>query len=184
MNILNKETNTASQILVCDPDSEDEKEFMPKVNKCIERLQIYSEKVEHQTDKLAEAIGDSDTELISQLVVENEEICDGAMDYILNLKQFKEKISIVKAKSVEEKERYGFGQICELQKQMNYIVSNQMKQQHEFLEKQELREKELATNVKLPKLEICSFSGDKIKWSEFWNAFENAIHNNKKTFQY
>ena len=39
-------------------------------------------------------------------------------------------------------------QIVELQKQMNTIVVSQMKQQHEFLEKQEEREKELATSVK------------------------------------
>lgn len=180
INILKKETTVASHILACDPDSEDEREFIPKINKCIDRLQIYCEKVENQTDKLAEAIGESDKELISQLVVENEEMCDGAMEYILNLKQFKETISIAKAEVAEEKEKYGFDKMCELQKQMNHIVANQLKQQHEFLEKQELREKEFASAVKLPKLDIISFYGEKIKWTEFWDAFENAVHNNKK----
>ena len=55
-----------------------------------------------------------------------------------------------------------------------------MKQQHEFLEKQEEREKELATSVQLPKLDMHTFSGDKMKWSEFWDAFESAVHNKKK----
>ena len=55
-----------------------------------------------------------------------------------------------------------------------------MKQQKELLEKQELREKELANTVKLPKLDMISFSGDKLRWTEFWDAFENAVHNNKK----
>ena len=41
-----------------------------------------------------------------------------------------------------------------------------MKQQHEFLEKQEEREKELATSVKLLKLDMHTFSGDKMKWYE------------------
>ena len=41
---------------------------------------IYCDKVENQTDKLAEAIGDSDTEFSQQLAVENEEICDKAMN--------------------------------------------------------------------------------------------------------
>ena len=71
-------------------------------------------------------------------------------------------------------------QIVELQKQMNDIVVSQMKQQNEFLEKQEEREKELAMSVKLPKLDMLTFSGDKLKWSEFWDAFENAVHNKKK----
>ena len=71
-------------------------------------------------------------------------------------------------------------QIVELQKQMNSIVFNQMKQQHEFIEKRERKEKELETAVKLPKLEIAVFSGDKLKWPEFWDAFENAVHNNPR----
>ena len=41
-------------------------------------------------------------------------------------------------------------QMVELQTQMNEIVFNQMKQQHELLEKQELKEKELNNAVKLP----------------------------------
>ena len=34
--------------------------------------------------------------------------------------------------------------------------------------------------MKLPKLEIVVFSGDKLKWTEFWDAFENAVHNNAR----
>ena len=52
---------------------------------------MYSEKVECQTEKLAEAIGDSDTVLTAQLINENEDVCDRAMECVLQLKQFKEK---------------------------------------------------------------------------------------------
>ena len=48
-------------------------------------------------------------------------------------------------------------QIIELQKQMNEIVFNQMKQQREFIEKQQLKKKELNSAVKLPKLESRFF---------------------------
>ena len=34
--------------------------------------------------------------------------------------------------------------------------------------------------MKLPKIEIKTFSGNKLKWIEFWDSFESAIHNNKK----
>ena len=27
---------------------------------------------------------------------------------------------------------------------------------------------------------MLTFSGDKLKWSEFWDAFENAVQNKKK----
>ena len=41
--------------------------------------------------------------------------------------------------------------------------------------------KELATSVKLTKMDMHTFSGDKLKWSEIWDAFESAVHNRKKT---
>ena len=76
------------------------------------------------------------------------------------------------------KEKVGMSHIVELQKQMNSIVVDQMKQQHDFIEKQD--EKELATTVKLSKIDIAAFSGNKLKWTEFWDSFECAIHKNKK----
>ena len=71
-------------------------------------------------------------------------------------------------------------QIVELQKQMNSIVVSQMKQQNEFLEKNKKREKKLATSVKLPILDMPTFSGDKLKWSALCNAFESAVYNKKR----
>ena len=115
-----------------------------------------------------------------QLVTENETVCDKAVECISRLKQFEEIISVKKVEKTEAKGKYGMDQIVELQKQMNDIVVSQMKQQNEFLEKQEEREKELATSVNLPKLDMLTFSGYKLKWSEFWDAFENAVHNKKK----
>lgn len=179
VNILTKETQIGLDILASDIELIDETELTLKINKCIERLQSYCEKVENQTDKLAEAIGDSDTELTQQLITENESVCDKAMDCVLNLKQSKEEISLTKVKEAEAKEKVGLNQIVELQKQMNSIVVTQLKQQNEFLEKQEIKAKELATTVKLPKLDMITFFGDKLKWTEFWDSFECAIHNNK-----
>ena len=47
-------------------------ELYSMVNACDKRIHIYCDKVENQTDKLAEAIGYSDAEFSQQLVVENE----------------------------------------------------------------------------------------------------------------
>ena len=124
---------------------------MIRCNSSIERLQFYYEKVENQTEKLDEAVGDSDKRLIKQLVIENETICDEAMECVTQLKMFKEKVSEAKLKKIEAKESHGLELIVELQKQMNAIVTNQMKQQSDLLEKQEIKEKELSTTVKLPK---------------------------------
>ena len=175
VNILKKETKLGEDLGLSD-----ENDIIVKCNSCIERLQLYCDKVEIQTEKLAEAIGDSDKDLTEQLVSENASICDKAIDCVTNLKQFKDEISMAKEKKAATKEKYGLDQIVYLQKQMNSIVTNQMKNQAEFIEKQELKEKEMAMAVKLPKLEMTSYSGDKFKWTEFWDAFENAVHNNKK----
>ena len=50
--------------------------LIPKISNCIEKLHVYSEKIESQTEKLAETICDSDTELKAQLIYENMDICD------------------------------------------------------------------------------------------------------------
>ena len=35
-----------------------------------------------------------------------------------------------------------------------------------------------SVKLSLPKLEIPSFSGEKLKWAEFWDSFEAAVHLN------
>ena len=44
-------------------------------------------------------------------------------------------------KKSETKEKVGMGDIVDLQKQMNSIMVDQMKQQHEFFERQNSKEK-------------------------------------------
>ena len=34
--------------------------------------------------------------------------------------------------------------------------------------------------VKLPKLQLSSFSGDPTQWTSFWDSFQSAIHNNEQ----
>ena len=33
--------------------------------------------------------------------------------------------------------------------------------------------------VRLPKLQLCHFSGDLTKWTSFWESFEAAVHHNE-----
>ena len=81
----------------------DETEVIIKCNSCIERLQLYCDKIEIQTKKLAEAKGDSDKDLTSQLVDENESICDTALECVMNLKEFTVTVSMTKEKKVATK---------------------------------------------------------------------------------
>ena len=36
----------------------------------------------------------------------------------------------------------------------------------------------MKSSVNLPKLELCFFNGDKLKWVEFWLSFETSVHKN------
>ena len=64
MNIVKKETKVGLDLLGIDAGLIDETELILKINSCVERLQLYCDKVENKTEKLTEAVGDSGTELI------------------------------------------------------------------------------------------------------------------------
>ena len=71
---------------------------------------------------------------------------------------------------------------------MQTVIFTQMKQQQELLDHQQNKMKEQekisalekSSSVKLPKIDIVSYSGDRLKWSEFWDSFECTIHNNSR----
>ena len=103
VNILKKKTHIGLEILASDVKLFDETELTLKINNCIDRLQIYCDKVENQIDKLAEAIGDTENELSEQLVNEIGTLCDRAIECSLNLKKMKDEICLTKAKDADIK---------------------------------------------------------------------------------
>ena len=54
-----------------------------------------------------------------------------------------------------------------LQKEMQSMMMSQLKQQHEFLEHQKVKEKTTESTLKLPKLDMLSFSGDQVSGMNF-----------------
>ena len=65
---------------------------------------------------------------------------------------------------------------------MQNIILRQMKQQQEFIEQQQHKmqeqekKKEKAISATLPKIDIVSYSGDRLRWNEFWESFECTEH--------
>ena len=112
VNILKKETAIALDLLATAEYTVDETELILKLNNCVERLQLYSDKVENQSEKLADAIGGSDTEFTNILVTENETVCDQAVECISRLKQFEEAISTKKVKEGRSKRKVWYGSNC------------------------------------------------------------------------
>ena len=106
VNTLKKETKVGLDLLSIDTGFIDETELILKINNCVEPLQLYCDKVENQSEKLAEAVGDKDSDLTDLLVAENESVCDKALKCALNLKHFKETVSMSMLKATEKKEKY------------------------------------------------------------------------------
>ena len=57
------------------------------------------------------------------------------------------------------------------------IIGQQQLQQQQQISIGQLNNSK-TSSVRLPKLEIPSFNGGKLKWTEFWDAFEASIHKN------
>ena len=73
-----------------------------------------------------------------------------------------------------------FTEMITLQKEMHRMMYSQLKEQREFLERPEYKEKQHESTLKLPKLDMFAFSGDKLKWNEFLDSFESVLHKSKK----
>ena len=178
-NTLESEIRMAKDLLTSDCDERNLNEIKVNITKCLEKLKTYSGKVEFQTEKLSAAMGEEDLTEIEKIVDEDCLLCSNATDIYLELKQFKENIVLVKEKAEVKEPPLDVSnttQLIELQKNMQHLLDSQLKQQ----EVSNKKESELSSCVKLPKIELVSFSGDKTKWIEFWDSFQCAIHNNIK----
>ena len=79
-----------------------------------------------------------------------------------------------------------FNQIIQMTAQMQQVMigQQQMKQQQQSqMEQSSHRHSSIGNSVKLPKLKIPSFSGEKLKWAEFGDSFEAAVHLNTSLYE-
>ncbi|XP_052257124.1 uncharacterized protein LOC127862133 [Dreissena polymorpha] len=151
---------------------------------------MYGDKLELQSEKLACALAEAQPENskeLEQVADEDMKLCSEASDSVMELEEFVEKMMILKNKSVidqadgkltpSENER-----LVTVQEQIKDMMNIQIHHQQEFIKYVEKRDKEEQTesSVKLPKLDLNMFYGNKLHWCEFWDAFECTIHRNEK----
>jgi hypothetical protein len=181
-NILSKEVDIADVILNENLVYADKGVLIQKTDKCIERMKIYREKLEIQTDRLASVLGDTDEEILTSLLEDDSLLTDRSTDLSIDLADLKDKLKALKVTEDEETksgEKVSAKELMDLQHEMQNIVVNQMKQNQKVLEMSEKRE-EMNSAVKLPKIDLISYNGDKLKWTEFWDAFKCTVHKNTK----
>ncbi|XP_053388626.1 uncharacterized protein LOC128551737 [Mercenaria mercenaria] len=173
-NTLKEEVEKAASLLTSESEEYELDEKISSASSCMEKISLYREKVENQSEKLVTSMGES--EEIEVIVDDDCSLCFRAMDIYLELKNFLSKLYKLKDK-LEEKthEESDTHLLIQLQQNMQQLMSSQMKQQ-EFTNR---KEAEKLSAVKLPKIDMISFAGDKTKWTEFWDCFQSAVHNNK-----
>ena len=66
-NFLEKEIAIASDILRYDPDQIDVERVLIEITKCVEKIKMYSEKVEIQTEKLSCALDETETDYLDTI---------------------------------------------------------------------------------------------------------------------
>jgi len=122
-------------------------------------------------ERLTEGLEEKDAFL--QTVVDED--CDLNLEiqhWLIKLRELSAKTSSSKTVNTESKES--------LQEQMNRLMFSQMEQQREMLAAIHKKEQNEVCAVKLPKLDLDVFYGNKVKWCEFWESFESVDHKKSK----
>lgn len=139
-NILETEVQVAKDLITCGYEDDEEIEMGIKVSKCTEKLKSYSEKVKLQSEKLASAVGESESELIEAILDEDCKLCAEARDLYLEVKHYREKMMFDKKKGAVKEEVVDNSttrQLLELQENMQRLLASQLKQMENVATKSE-----------------------------------------------
>lgn len=194
-NMLDKEVQTGVELLNLDVSTDECTRVRKQTNECKQKIDSYIEKLSNQSDKLAQAIGDSDEELLQSIIMDDSTLSEKALSIYYKLHTFeddlreREKLEREKVKEeLETVENDNMQKFCDLQiklqqeffAQQQERNEQQLKLQQEFIEKQSRQTNNPPTSVRLPKLDVVSFSGNRLYWLEFWDSFRSAVHSNEK----
>ena len=153
-NTLDKELHAATALLKSDTTGTDS---VSMLNKRIDILRKYIDKLEIQSVKLSDAVSESDTTFFEEVVNEDCALIEEAECCIICIKQH---CGNAKARVKQENvtSNTSSSDVFDLQHQMQGLSAAQLKHQQEMFERQERRKREHQQehSVKLPKLELVS----------------------------
>lgn len=179
-NLLAKELAKGKTLL--DRDIEHEPNtYIRDVNNCIKRLNDYTEKLEEANEKLSTAIeGRDGAQEIDSLIREDWDFIStvtDCRDELVDIQKTEQRSPTGDWSSVTVTENK-FDQMIQLTSQMQQVIIGQQQlQQQQQISIGQLNSSQKAS-VRLPILEIPTFNGDKLKWSEFWDTFEASVDKN------
>lgn len=134
--------------------------------------------------KVTDVIGDRDDEFVNKVLDEDLELQFEVEKHMVRLKNVVDNLSRKTDEDESEQKMVAPSEnelkIINVQEQMQKLMETQLEHQKQVLEQQKSKEIKDSKSVKLPNIDLCSFSGNKLKWVEFWDIFECTIHRNTK----
>ena len=181
-NLLAKELAKGKNLLEEDGERETDV-YMRDVDTCINRMNDFVQKLEETNERVSTAIEGHDgaQEIGTQISDDWEYVWTDmdCRDELVNLhKSLQDQRSPTDNWSSITVTDDRFNQMIQLTSQIQQIIIGQQQLQQQQQKSIGQLNNSKTSSVRLPKLEIPSFSGDKLKWSEFWAAFEASIHKN------
>ncbi|XP_060600224.1 uncharacterized protein LOC132753734 [Ruditapes philippinarum] len=165
-NKLLKEIQNVKEILNTDLsdlfDVDEYKQLRQRVLEAKLSINLYNDKLMMQSEKLSQAIDDSD------IIEEASTLYHKLQIFEDTLQESKE----TEHNKIEKKERAL--SLAVVTEEMKTMFEAQMELQRVLVESKRVKK----DTVKLPKIDIPSFNGNKLYWIEFWDSFENSVHKN------
>ena len=179
-NLLAKELAKGKNLLDEDIDH-DSSTYIRDVNNCIKRINDYITKLEEANEKLSTAVeGQDGAQEIQTLIREDWDFISAVTDCrdeLVDIQKSEQRSPTDNWSSVTVTENK-FDQMIQLISQMQQVIIGQQQlQQQQQISIGHLNSNKTAS-VRLPILEIPTFSGDRLKWTEFWDTFEATVDKN------
>jgi len=188
INIIKKDLENAQKFVKEDIEGIDEyalKDLLKVVKLCDKRLTEFSEKLQNVSDSLTIKLeADSKETEVDTIVEEDCKLCSDVSNSQFGLSEIRSDIDL-KLQLIEEKPKSEITQMFEIQTEMQKQIKDLLTVQQESFkhekDKMDARKKEQKESlIKLPKLELKHYDGDRLNWLEFWDCFVTTIHENKK----
>ena len=181
-NLLDKELGKGNHLLQEDREQGEIKVLLKNVNNCINRLNDFQQKLEDTEERLSKEMdGQEGEEEIADLIKDDWEYISTVMDYRDELVDLQS--SLQEQGSPRENcssltvTEDRFDQMVQLTAQMQQVLIGQQQLQNQQITMAQSSNRQ-QSSARLPKLEIPSFNGEKLKWSEFWDSFSATIYKN------
>ena len=181
-NLLDKELVKGRQILETDSETCDRKVLLNNVNNCIKRLNDFEQKLEVNDERLSTVMEGQDGEQETVGLIKDD------WDYISTVMDCRDELAALRTSLQEQgSPRENSSSVTMIEGRFDSMVQLTAQMQQMLIGQQQLQQQQISMaqsstkqhcSVRLPKLEIPTFSGDKLKWTAFWDSFDATIHKN------